>query len=126
MVLDLFCSTEREREKEKERERAGLLYFIVDLMSCGYYIYIYSVKCPFIVMPYVGLQCVIVAFPGPTSLLSEFVYKMCIHNKFDLIDPFIITQQLIQLHAFPTSVFNATDFVSWIILNMLKRLSLRL
>ena len=47
-----------------ERERAGCL--IVFLMSCGCF-----VLCLFLTVPWVGLKCMIAAFPGHIPLLSE-------------------------------------------------------
>ena len=42
-----------------------------------------SVLCFFLVVPYVGLQCVIVAFPGHTHLMSYITvitfYTLCMY-----------------------------------------------
>ena len=57
----LFCNHLAGEEKD------GCFAFIVFLMSCG--CYCSSHLCLFLTVPWVGLQCLIVVFPGHAHLL---------------------------------------------------------
>ena len=58
----LFCN----HLKEKERELVALL-----LLPYGFFVTLYVLRL-FLAVPWVGLQCVIVVFPGHTRLLFQF------------------------------------------------------
>ena len=59
MSFAIISLGEREREREREREKAGCLTLIA--FKC--YLTV-GVLCLFLTVPWVSLQCVIVALPG--------------------------------------------------------------
>ena len=73
-VWSLFCNTVLSVPSSFEiillRKRAGCFTLIVLLLSCGCYWHVSL----FLVVPWVGLHCVTVAFPGQTHQFFFFFF----------------------------------------------------
>ena len=57
-----------------------------------------SVLWPFLIEPWVGLQCVIVAFPGHAHLLFDFVFlQEDVHNLPEVMAAFYLHNCILKM-----------------------------